>query len=139
MATYMGGCACGAVRFEATGEPKRAGLCHCMTCRKKHGSAFNPFVVFRFEDVLIAGALQSWRSSDHASRLSCAVCASPICYQEDGADEIELNFGSFDDASLFSPSYENWVVHRESWMPALGVPKRATDPTFEARTQLPLH
>lgn len=128
-----GGCACGAVRFEAIAEPIRVGLCHCMTCRKTHGSAFNPFVVFRFEDVLIGGALQSWRSSEHATRLSCAICASPICYQEDAGKEIELNLGSFDDTSLFAPQYENWTVHRETWLPALGIPVRATDPDFQQR------
>jgi hypothetical protein len=135
--TRQGGCACGLVRFEASGEPVRVGLCHCITCRKKHGSAFNPFAVFSAHSVLISGTLQSWRSSDHACRMSCAVCASSICMHEDGADMIELNLGSFDDASVFAPMYENWVVHREAWLPPLGIPGRQTDPGFEARSGIP--
>lgn len=130
---YKGGCACGAVRFEASQPPVRVGLCHCMTCRRKHGSAFNPFVVFKAEDVLVAGSLRAWRSSEHASRFSCETCASPICQQEDEGGEIELHLGSFDDISLFVPIYENWIVHRESWLPALGIPQRKTDLGFEAR------
>ncbi len=113
------------------GEPLRVGLCHCMTCRRHHGSAFNPFVVFRFDRVLIAGTLKVWRSSNHASHLSCEVCASPICYQEDDGDEIELNIGSFDDTSLFMPMYENWIAHREDWLPHWGLPERKTDANFE--------
>ena len=128
-----GGCACGAVRFEANGRPLRVGLCHCMTCRKFHGSAFNPFVVFRFDQVFIGGTLKSWRSSDHASRLSCEVCSAPICYQEDVGEEIELNMGSFDETSLFTPTYENWVTHREDWLPHLGLPERETDLGHERR------
>ena len=127
MPIFQGGCACGAVRFEAIREPLRVGLCHCMTCRKKHGSAFNPFVVFRFQDVLIAGSLRAWKSSDHAMRLSCEVCSSPIAYQEDEGVEIELHLGSFDETSLFAPLYENWVVHREDWLPHWGLRESATD------------
>jgi hypothetical protein len=47
---FSGGCACGKVRFTVTAQPKRVGLCHCMTCRKAHGAAFNPFVVFATEE-----------------------------------------------------------------------------------------
>ena len=135
MARYVGGCACGAVKFEAVGKPLRAGLCHCLTCRKFHGSAFNPFVVFRFHQVFIAGSLKAWRSSDHASRLSCGVCSSPICYQEDDGAEIEMNMGSFDEPSLFAPTYENWIGSREDWLPHLGLPERPTDLGFERRRQ----
>ena len=127
MPVHNGGCACGAVRFEAIADPLRVGLCHCMTCRKRHGSAFNPFAVFRFQDVLIAGALRTWRSSEHGRRMSCEVCCSPICYQEDEGGEIELNLGSFDDTSLFAPMYENWVVHREDWLPHWGLAEHQAD------------
>ncbi len=133
MVKYLGGCACGAVRFEAVREPLRAGLCHCMVCRKHHGSAFNPFVVFKFEDVLVAGALKAWRSSDHSSRFSCEVCGSPICQQEDEGGEIELHTGSFDEPSLFAPMYENWIDSREDWLPHLGIQERQTDLGYERR------
>ncbi len=36
-----GGCLCGAVRYEVSGEPYIAGLCHCTKCRKLTGSAFS--------------------------------------------------------------------------------------------------
>ena len=136
MVRYLGGCACGAVRFEAVREPLRAGLCHCMVCRKHHGSPFNPFVVFKFEDVLVAGALKAWRSSDHSSRFSCEVCGSPICQQEDEGGEIELHTGSFDEPSLFAPMYENWIDSREDWLPRLGIPERHTDLGYERRCAL---
>jgi hypothetical protein len=41
-----GGCACGAVRYVAEGGPLRVGLCHCLTCRKRHGAPFNAFAAF---------------------------------------------------------------------------------------------
>lgn len=127
MTVHQGGCACGGVRFEAIGDPLRVGLCHCLTCRKHHGSAFNPFIVFRFDRVLIGGALRSWRSSEHGVRMSCEVCSSPICYQEDDSQEIELNLGSFDEPSVFAPTYENWVLRREDWLPTWGLSQQPTD------------
>ena len=51
----IGGCLCGAVRFEAAGEPWRVGLCHCMTCRKESGSVFNAFAIFPAAQVRISG------------------------------------------------------------------------------------
>jgi len=51
----IGGCACGAVRFAVRGAPVRVGLCHCLRCRKAHASAFNPFAVFRREQLTVSG------------------------------------------------------------------------------------
>jgi hypothetical protein len=33
-------CCCGALRAEVTGEPPRVGVCHCMECQRRTGSAF---------------------------------------------------------------------------------------------------
>jgi hypothetical protein len=125
--TYTGGCGCGAVRFVARGAPLRAGLCHCMTCRKAHAGAFNPFVIFRREQVEIEGPLGSWRSSDHYERAFCPTCGSRVHGAELGGEEIELSLGSFDEPGLVEPLYESWVVRREPWLAPLDVPQHARD------------
>ena len=43
---YTGGCLCGALRYEAVGEPLYAGLCYCADCQKASGSGFIPFIGF---------------------------------------------------------------------------------------------
>ena len=35
-----GGCACGAVRYQVSGQPLMATVCHCTVCQKRTGSAF---------------------------------------------------------------------------------------------------
>jgi hypothetical protein len=118
-----GGCACGQVRFSTAGSPLRVGLCHCLTCRKAHGAAFNPFVVFQRDQVTLRGQLTSWRSSPAHSRDFCGVCGSRVALFSD--DEAELSLGSFDDPGLFLPQYEAWTPHREPWLPPLGRPQYA--------------
>ncbi len=40
MEKITGGCLCGDVRFAASGQPYRVGICHCLDCRKHHGALF---------------------------------------------------------------------------------------------------
>lgn len=120
-AIHEGGCACGAVRFTVRGVPLRAGLCHCMTCRKAHASASNPFVLFAEEQVEIRGEMTSWYSSPCYVRRFCTKCGSRVCGGYD--NEIELSLGSFDEPGLFEPQYELWVTRREPWAAALDVPQ----------------
>ena len=119
---YEGGCACGAVRFTATGEPLRAGLCHCMTCRKAHAAAFNAFLIFARGQVAIEGEMTSWRSSPDYAQEFCPTCGSRVFGWEEG-EEIELYLGSFDEPGLFEPQYEIWVTRREPWVAPLDVPQ----------------
>ena len=127
-AIHEGGCACGAVRFTATGAPIRTGLCHCLNCRKAHSSAANPFLVFRRDQVAIEGDLREWRSSTAWLSKFCPACGSRIV-GGDGPEEVELSLGSFDQPGLFEPQYELWVIRREPWLRPLDVPQFTEDRT----------
>ncbi len=118
---HEGGCACGAVRFTASGAPRRIGLCHCMTCRKAHSAAFNPFVVFGAADVVVVGELRNWASSAGYTRSFCPTCGSRV-FGSDGS-EVELSLGSFDSPGTSTPEYELWTGRREPWLNALDVPQ----------------
>jgi hypothetical protein len=120
-----GGCACGAVRFTTTGAPLRAGLCHCMTCRKAHSSAFNPFVVFTLDQVEVQGELSDWLCSPGFVLSFCPKCGSRVCGGD--GEEIELSLGSFDHPGLFRPQYELWIGRREPWLAAMDIPQHETN------------
>jgi hypothetical protein len=117
--TREGGCACGAVRFTARGEPLRVGLCHCLTCRKSHASAFNAFAIYSASQVEIRGESEAWRSSPSYDRHFCLKCGSGV-FGRDG-EEVELSVGSFDTPGLFEPEYELWIGRREPWLAPLEV------------------
>lgn len=120
-----GGCACGAVRFTSSAPPLRIGLCHCMTCRKAHAAAFNPFVVFPIEALLVTGELSSWLSSPGYDRRFCGACGSRVIAIN--GREAEVSLGSFDEPGLLEPQYESWVVRREPWLRPLEAAQHARD------------
>jgi len=114
MNPIKGGCLCGNVRFEATGQPYRVGLCHCMDCRKHVGSLFNGSAIFPETAVNISG-----QAADYQGRVFCPTCGSPVLSRS--GSEIEINLGALDEPNLFKPTYELWTVRRESWLPDFGL------------------
>ena len=110
-----GGCACGQLTFKTTGEPKRVGLCHCMTCRKISGAAFNAFVIYPVDQVTITGETKTWSATPESERCFCPVCGSQV-FDRDAGDEIEIKLGAFDEPNLFTPTYEAWTKRREAWL-----------------------
>jgi hypothetical protein len=114
---HKGGCACGAFRFRAEGQPIRASLCHCMTCRQVHGSAFGAYAIFPRDKVELTGRLAVWQSSEEGRRHFCPVCGSVAYMEYVTKPEIDLPIGAFDETGLFEPTYELWCKHREPWLP----------------------
>lgn len=117
MERFTGGCLCGRVRFVASGRPYRVGLCHCLDCRKFHGALFHASAIFPEAAVTIEGEVR-----DYEGRCFCPLCGSSVFSRS--ADEIELNLGSFDAPDPFVPTYESWIIRRESWLPAFPLTRR---------------
>src|SRR5688572_22957804 len=90
-----GGCACGQLTFKTTGEPKRVGLCHCMTCRKVSGAAFNAFVIYPVDQVTIAGEIRTWSATPESERCFCPVCGSQVFDRDVRASDpkVDTTFG----------------------------------------------
>ena len=112
MERFTGGCLCGDVRIVASGLPRRVGLCHCLDCRKHHGALFFAAAIFAQDAVKVDG-----QTHDYAGRHFCPRCGSSVFARSD--DEIELHLGTLDAPDQLMPTYECWVVRRESWLPPL--------------------
>jgi len=107
---FSGGCLCGDVRVVATGGPYRVGLCHCLDCRKHHGVLFYAAAIFPQDAVSITGDTR-----DYQGRHFCPRCGSPVFARS--GDEVEVHLGTLDAPDQLRPTYENWTVRRESWLP----------------------
>jgi len=105
-----GSCLCGKVQIRATGEPYRVGLCHCLDCRKHHGAVFFAAAMYPDSAVTIEGETRSYKG-----RYFCPECGSSVFAHH--GDEIELHLGALDEPNRFIPTYENWIIRREDWLP----------------------
>lgn len=110
MERLTGGCLCGAIRIATSGLPYRVGVCHCLDCRKLHGTLFHASAVFPASSVIVEG-----ETSDYKGRHFCPRCGSSVFGRS--GDEIEVNLGSLDATDSFMPTYELWTVRREAWLP----------------------
>jgi hypothetical protein len=113
-----GGCLCGAVRYEFSGEPFRLFVCHCRDCQRSGGSAFHiglavPRSCFR----LTQGELQTYESiSDSGRRIKrrfCPTCGSGVLNEaEVWSDHVVIRVGTLDDPSLVAPKQELYASKR---------------------------
>jgi hypothetical protein len=67
--------------------------------------------VFPQEAVTVEGA-----TGDYAGRHFCPRCGSSVFARS--GDEVEVNLGALDAPDQLTPTYENWMVRREAWLPA---------------------
>jgi len=118
---YTGGCLCGAVRYEAEGEPIYAGHCYCADCRKASGSGFIPFMGFASEKVRFSGETLLIRSTSfrggEAVRNRCAVCGSLVFGGIVGVDASHTIYaGSLDEPDAFKPAMAIFARDRPAWV-----------------------
>ena len=111
--SYMGGCACGAVRFRTSREPGVVVACHCSQCRRQTG------LYFASADVPLDGleidgreALRWHQSSEAAERGFCRNCGSALFWQRTGSDMISILAGSFDQPSGLTFGYHIYCADK---------------------------
>ena len=101
-----GGCYCGALRYEAEGEPVMKGECHCRECQYITGGQANDFMAmpepgFRYTQ----GTFKGFRRADldHAvTREFCPECGTHILTRSPALPgAVILKVGSLDDTSVF--------------------------------------
>ncbi|MGA0600182.1 GFA family protein [Caulobacter sp. KR2-114] len=117
---YVGGCLCGALRYEARGEPQFAGHCYCEDCRKASGSGFMPFMGFAAAAVTVTGETRhvisrAWNGGE-AVRNICPTCGSLVFGGRYGVDDSHTIYaGSLDRPERFKPTMALFNARRPAW------------------------
>ncbi|HXT80753.1 MAG TPA: GFA family protein [Acetobacteraceae bacterium] len=115
-----GGCLCGRIRYTITGEPVFSGLCHCRSCQRYTGSAFETVIAFPAEAVRITGALKTFHdtgdSGQPVHRSFCPDCGSGIIAQCDVLPGLTIVLaGGLDDPAVFKPTMDVYWSRVQPW------------------------
>lgn len=117
--TYLGGCLCGDIRFEALGPAAKPHTCSCKMCQRHSGALTTTWVEFPKSFVKWVGpggAPATYRSSDYSSRSFCAKCGSTMGAIDDNP-VVALVLGVFDSANRkeLRPTYHSYKGGRPKW------------------------
>jgi len=117
---WTGGCLCGAVRYEARGEPLFTGHCYCADCRKASGAGFIPFISFAASTVRFQGTTRTFTSKAASGRDAvrnfCPHCGALLFGGIVGQDRFHTIYaGSLDDPHGFRPTIAIFARGRPAW------------------------
>lgn len=113
----LGGCCCGAVRYEASEQAFHQTICHCATCRRVSGAPHVAwFSVARAGYRLSAGTPAQFASSPGVVRSFCGACGTSLTYaRSDCPDEIDITTCSLDEPEALAPRDHTFSMYRLSW------------------------
>ena len=115
---YLGGCLCGGVRYQVSGQVSSPCFCHCASCRRATGAPMVPWGTFARAGFLITrGALTAYRSSPGVTRGFCAACGTSLTFHNEArAAEIDVTLATLDDPTLIAPQMHLWVGDKLPWV-----------------------
>ncbi|QRY78132.1 GFA family protein [Pseudomonas sp. PDNC002] len=118
---HSGGCLCGAVRFEISGELEAIQVCHCSQCRKAQGGPFATNIPVRREAFRLldgADALAQYRATPEKQRVFCRHCGSPIYSARDDLPQtLRVRAGTLDEPIRTKLEAHYYVESRATWWP----------------------
>ena len=136
MTKLVGGCQCGSVRYQASGEPQQVLACHCADCQKQTGSAFALIVVVNEDDFQVTqGEVQSFVTHADTGREKfgafCVQCGGRVYNKlEWRPGKLSFRGGTLDDTSWIVPKVHLWTSRKQPWVV---LPADAT--TFETQPE----
>jgi len=120
MTSYVGGCSCGAIRYEITAAPVRSFQCQCRDCQRDTGGGHASVMVFpRAAMRVIGDVVENPRIADSGApkrKGFCGNCGSPLYNKPQNVpDLIGVYVGTLDDPSGFAPEIVMFASRGHSW------------------------
>ena len=118
---YVGGCACGAIRYEIHGKPIFENHCQCRDCRLRSGTGHGSYLTFADRGkAKITGKASTWRvvadSGNEKIHAFCPTCGTPVHLTFPAMpDLIAIPAGSLDEPERFRPGAVTYHVRALDW------------------------
>ena len=129
-----GGCQCGDIRYEISGAPMMAAICHCTMCRRANAAPVVAWAMYAQEQVrFIKAEPQTYASSPEAQRGFCPRCGTQISFTASFLPGlIDITIGSLDQPEAVPPTLHYWHSNHLGWAEfADTLPRHAGLPPFE--------
>ena len=109
-----GGCQCGAVRYELSGELPPAYACHCGECKKQSASAFSMSVVVEFNRLRVTGEPACFETTAYSGATKhcffCPKCGTRLWHRLGARSTLAtLKVGTLDNSAGIAPRGHLWV------------------------------
>jgi len=116
----LGGCLCGAVRYQIEGAPLFVRQCCCRDCQKATGTGHTTIIGLRKSQLSVIGVTKSYSnagaSGGSVSRHFCPICAGRLYTSGTLPGEVVLvQAGSLDDPNQVQPSAVIYWKDAVSW------------------------
>ena len=117
-ALVEGGCFCGKIRYEITGEVKRVVNCHCSMCRRTSGAPYVSWLVVDKQNFqYVTEQPKHLNSSAEGDRYFCAECGTPIaCVTTHNKKYVDITLGSLDQPEHFEPDGDFYEDTKLKWL-----------------------
>lgn len=123
-----GGCLCGAVRYEARPEHRDGYYCHCRMCQLAVGNTRAAWLNLRKDQVHWQYEPAYYASSKIARRGFCGRCGTPLSFEFNDSEFMDLTVGSLDDPASLTPNSHYSVETRlAGWHVDDGLPGHRLD------------
>ena len=115
--TRQGGCRCGKVRFEASGEPLLTMACHCTGCQRMTASAFSLSEGYQGDAFRLTSGATAIGGTHGATRhYHCDHCKSWLYTEPDGVENfVNVRSTMFDEPRREPPFVETFTDEALPW------------------------
>ncbi len=115
----VGGCHCGAVRYEVNGEALTHALCHCTDCRRHAGAPMVGWTMYPASALAIThGKPRIYASSKDGRRHFCGDCGTGLFYFNEVMlpGIVDVQSATYDDPDAVPAQAHIQVAERIGWM-----------------------
>ncbi|MBL7684712.1 MAG: GFA family protein [Deltaproteobacteria bacterium] len=114
-----GGCHCGQVRYQISGNVITHALCHCSDCRRHAGAPMVGWTMYEVAAVKVTkGSPKEYKSSEQGRRHFCGDCGTGLFYfnQKILPGIIDVQSATYDNPDLIPARVHIQVAERIGWM-----------------------
>jgi hypothetical protein len=126
--TATGRCLCGAVRYELRGALRDVIVCHCVECRRYHGTS-GAYTAVALDDLAFddpEGQLRWFpgpQSVTRGERGFCARCGSSLFWRAPERPTVSVTAGTLDGTTGLRTIQHIWDEQRADWEVDDGLPR----------------